>query len=91
METRDIGERASNAWALSLALLPAHTRGHRAVLTEALGNFPAPRPVPLTGEHSRQGELVPFQAGVADAGAPAEIRAHDFAIGDVLRGFTDDS
>lgn len=61
------------------------------LLTKALGNFPAPGPVPLAGQHSGQGELVPLQAGVAHAGAPAEVRAHDFPVGDGLWGFTDNS
>lgn len=60
------------------------------LLTEALGDLPTPGPVSLAGEHGRQGQLVSLQAGVADAGAPAEIRAHHFAIGDGLWGFTDD-
>lgn len=61
------------------------------LLTEALGDLPTPGPVPLAGQHGGQGQLVPLQAGIADAGAPAEIRAHHFAIGDGLWGFTDDS
>jgi len=61
------------------------------LLTEALGDLPTPGPVPLAGQHGGQGQLVPLQAGIADAGAPAEIRAHHFAIGDGLWGFTNDS
>lgn len=60
------------------------------LLTEALGDLPAPGAVALAGEHGGQGQLVALQAGVADAGAPAEIRAHHLPVGNGLRSSAGD-
>jgi len=90
----DVGERASDNWVLSTAPPPPQLTREDAdgrLLTEALGDLPAPRAVPLAGQHGGQRELIALQAGIADAGAPAEIRAHDFPVGNGLWGFTDDS
>lgn len=100
MEPRNAGDGSNNCVSsaipnhgvLSIALHPI-PRGRRpgCLLTEALGNLPAPRAVPLASQHGGQGELVPLQAGVAHTGAPAEIGAHHFAVGNGLWGLTDDS
>lgn len=55
-----------------MLLVPGGEEG-RWLLTEALGDLPAPGAVALAGEHGGQGQLVTLQAGVADAGTPAEI------------------
>lgn len=75
----------------ALTPLHLHTNERGGLLTKALRDFSAPSPIPFAGQDSRERELVSFQAGIAHARTPAKIRAHDFPIGEGLRGFADDS
>lgn len=51
-------------------------------LTEALRFFSAPVSVALTRQHCGQGQLVTLVTGVADAGAPGEVRTDHLSIWD---------
>lgn len=87
METRDVKERATKQSCTQFM----HENAGGCLLTEALRDLPAPRPISLAGQHGRQGELIPLQAGIAHTGAPDEVRAHHFPIGNGLWGFAGDS